>query len=749
MDRQRVFGHPTRPLCGARRGHEITRGVWITLKNLKISMKLTLGFGLVLILFAVAALFSWSRVSAVEHENDFLSEVSSAVALAARVESSASTIQGALRNYRYTENPGDINTARNALATLRKDLESCKQIYASNRRMTFLSDVSNLDSVVNACAKAAEELFRGVAEKNAAFENMASTASQFNATMREMVSHQYNRIDIEIGSNDQEAALRRASRIRTGEELITKMDGVRHQYLLAMYRNDRKLLDGVPAILKDLDTQYRALHADTRTPSVKATLTAGMDLLDKFSSASETLVASFNRMNSAFEEVLRTVAATLEATGRIRAEGEATVREGSAEVNHSLETAVTTLLVLVIAAIVIGCIIAFVISGVITRPLARVVELTGRARGGDLTLTREDLHYDGHDELGNLGSALLDMISTQRRAMSDILSTADQTSAMAADILNSCKKNLSSASLVRESVEKAVGLMENNSSSLEESNAGTEEMSAASMTSAQAATDCAEFISNMTTVTNRAVEMVQETITNMDELQRKTQESSAKLQDLVDSVDKISAFVGDITSIADQTNLLALNAAIEAARAGEAGRGFAVVAESVRKLAEESNRAAGNVRTLIETLQGGARDTKTASDETSVLLTQTMEKGGEAKSSLAEAMEQIDKANDRIQNIAAVAEEQAASSREIAAGIDNVTKSSTEILEYLESIKAAMNDTSVVATQATHQAEDQSALVEQMKENLSQFKVDSDAAPGAARSGKARALRLVPHPNRP
>ena len=185
------------------------------------------------------------------------------------------------------------------------------------------------------------------------------------------------------------------------------------------------------------------------------------------------------------------------------------------------------------------------------------------------------------------------------------------------------------------------------------------------------------------TLTTKAVDTVQGTITDMGELQRKTEESGRKLQNLVDSVDKISEFVGVITSIADQTNLLALNAAIEAARAGEAGRGFAVVAEEVRKLAEDSNRAAGNVRTLIETLQGGARDTKTASDETAVLLTQTMEKGTSAKESLSEAMDQIDKANDRIQNIAAVAEEQAASSREIAAGIDNVTKSSTEILEYL------------------------------------------------------------------
>ena len=67
--------------------------------------------------------------------------------------------------------------------------------------------------------------------------------------------------------------------------------------------------------------------------------------------------------------------------------------------------------------------------------------------------------------------------------------------------------------------------------------------------------------------------------------------------------DEIGGIVETITGIAEQTNLLALNAAIEAARAGEQGRGFAVVAEEVRKLAEESQQAAGTIAALIGEIQ--------------------------------------------------------------------------------------------------------------------------------------------------
>jgi methyl-accepting chemotaxis protein len=102
--------------------------------------------------------------------------------------------------------------------------------------------------------------------------------------------------------------------------------------------------------------------------------------------------------------------------------------------------------------------------------------------------------------------------------------------------------------------------------------------------------------------------VVKGAVEQMNKIEEKVSISSNIVNVLGEKSNELGNIVYMITQIAEQTNLLALNAAIEAARAGEQGRDFAVVAEEVRKLAEQSGIAAGQIGGLIHEIQNEIDD---------------------------------------------------------------------------------------------------------------------------------------------
>ena len=717
------------------------------LNNFKITGKLTIGFGIVLALFGVAVFFSWTSISAVQKDVQYLQKVvDTTVTLAVKLTNEISWIRACVRDLKFSESDADMERLQGYFTNLRALVNEGNQMLAQSRQegntLTALAD--NLPAMENTISKATstmEKTFTMIRNKRTVSATLNKEIDKMIELLNNVIDKQY---EITLGNLkktlegvDFETDI---NRIRQAEALMTAFAVTARNYAVALNTRDAKMMNDIVQQLINGENMYNRYYEGSRFPEVRNIMSAGRGTFTTLKNGFNDVLNSFTQTEPAFAELLAAGLELVQASNKITDAGTQRIVDLSKDVNDSLGSTMTLLIGLAVAAIVIGIGIALYIAKSISKPLGRVVELCGNARDGDMSITRGDFHYEGKDELGNLGDALSEMFNSLSTAISDIRGLAVESHEKAGSMKEDAGKNLDYANNVRSSVANVVKLMENNSSSLQESNAGTEEMSAASMTSAQAATDCAEFISNMTTVTGNAVDTVKEAIANIVILQKKTKESGIKLQELVENSNKISEFIGEITSIADQTNLLALNAAIEAARAGEAGRGFAVVAESVRKLAEDSSRAAENVRGLIESLQISVRETKTSSDETAVLLDETTEKANHAQDSLGEAIGQIDKANDRIQNIAAVAQEQAASSREIAAGIDNVTKATTEILEHLESIKNDMDETALIAERAAQGAVDQTGLVESITESLSQFKIEDTGAPSKKSSPARKAL---------
>jgi len=697
------------------------------LRNLKITGKLSVGFGIVLLLFGVAVFLSWRSLSAVQSDMSFQKSVAAQLENNSDLSDAVVAFRVNVRNLKFTEKEEDATAALNEAARIRKDIEDAKKLHASDTRLASLAIMPEMEKVLNTSVATLNKTITIVKANREFAAKFVGLANQMSQILAGIVDARYDLARSDRKNDPEKFDFERALvRIKEYETMRNEFTLIMGNYYSAVSKRDAIAMNELVNRFKNLQGKYNHSYETSRVQAIKDILVPAINAFKPLESTLTDVATTFSQVEPMFEQFFKECAELQKISDNLI---QACIRRTnllSTSSYDAIGSSIILMIALAAAAVVVGLGIAFFISKSISKPLGRVVELVSNARDGDMSIVRDDFHYEGRDELGDLGDALSEMFVSLRTAISDIRDNANSSTEKASTMHEDAKANLDGANDVQKAVANVVKLMESNSSSLQQSNAGTEEMSAASMTSAQAATDCAEFISNVTQVANTATQRVQDAIANMAVLQTKTNESGEKLQGLVESVDKIGEFIGVITSIADQTNLLALNAAIEAARAGEAGRGFAVVAESVRKLAEESGRAADSVRGLMGDLQDGARNTKAASDETAELLTQTVDKANEAKDSLAGAMGQIDQANDRIQNIAAVAQEQAASSREIAQGIDNVTKATSEILEHLEGIKTSMDATAVVAERAAKISDEQTQLADDLRDSLAMFNIGDD-----------------------
>jgi methyl-accepting chemotaxis protein len=156
------------------------------------------------------------------------------------------------------------------------------------------------------------------------------------------------------------------------------------------------------------------------------------------------------------------------------------------------------------------------------------------------------------------------------------------------------------------------------------------------------------------------------------------------------SSESTSQIIKDINEIAFQTNLLALNAAVEAARAGEAGRGFAVVAEEVRSLALRAKEAASKTEELIK---------------------ESVRQAGEGEATSRQVAAKLDEIVTGIGKVTEIASEIAAAAREQATGIEQVNKAISEMDKVTQQNAASAEESSSAASELSGQAEELAAMV--------------------------------------
>lgn len=256
-----------------------------------------------------------------------------------------------------------------------------------------------------------------------------------------------------------------------------------------------------------------------------------------------------------------------------------------------------------IAFVIIACIISLLIGSVIAhgilKNMKRISKSLNKVTQGDLTV---QVSAGGHDEFQSLARTATNMVLNNKKLVQKLAGTTVQLEASSDDVHNvSNSINEYSSDITKAIDEISIGMTKQSEHAGEcvvKTNELSEKMKAIS--------DMVEKAEQLSDKTEKMIRQGTEIVETLSARARETSEITSKVGESIELLKKesetINGFAQTINEISAQTNLLSLNASIEAARAGEAGRGFSVVAEEIRKLADDSGVAAGEIKNKVENI---------------------------------------------------------------------------------------------------------------------------------------------------
>lgn len=325
---------------------------------------------------------------------------------------------------------------------------------------------------------------------------------------------------------------------------------------------------------------------------------------------------------------------------------------------HSSRSAFLIVLGLGSLAILLTIAVSFWVARSIGTPLREMIHFAERS------IVENDFSGEvpehGASEVARTGKAFNLLVAKFRRIILDTKQSSERITAAAHTLALSSQRVGESSVVQSDAAESVAAAVQQSSVSVSE-------------TAANART-ATEVVARAREDSDRALAVMRETVGNMNEIARLISDSGRNVERLAGSSQEIGHIVQVIKEIADQTNLLALNAAIEAARAGEQGRGFAVVADEVRKLAERTTKATGEIAGLITAIQDGIGGTVTAMQQANLQADASLELVDRTEQALRQIDDGSREVAGNVQSISCALAEQDAAIRQIAVNVEQIAQ---------------------------------------------------------------------------
>ena len=347
-------------------------------------------------------------------------------------------------------------------------------------------------------------------------------------------------------------------------------------------------------------------------------------------------------------------------------------------VNKTIRTSKISLGITSILLAVVGFSLGGLITASIVRPIKAVEKMIRELEQGHLDTRLEMTRQDEIGRMANAMNGFADNLRDEVLASFKALARGDFTFRAQGVIREPLEKTNSSLNqLVAQIKVASVNIF----TGTQAMNVSTTEMSRGASEQAAAAEEASSSIEQMTANIRQNADNAEQTDEIAAQAANAAKESGLAVEATVDAMKDIAEKIKIIEEIARQTNLLALNAAIEAARAGEQGKGFAVVAAEVRKLAERSQLAAGEINTLSTNSVGIALTAGKLLETLVPDIQRTAELVQEISAASREQNAGAEQISRSIQQLDSVIQQNAAASEEMAGTTEELTKQAEQLSE--------------------------------------------------------------------
>lgn len=388
-------------------------------------------------------------------------------------------------------------------------------------------------------------------------------------------------------------------------------------------------------------------------------------------------------------------------------------------------------LVTIGGALLVGLIFGWMFSKAFTANIRLLTEGAERLSDGDLSRKlrlRKGMFSDETEDLANSLNLVVDSLRNlvgQIRAYSvnvneaslGLAATAEEMTATSHEVAGSIEQISRGAETQAEMVERVSKVIKQMATEIEQVAASAKNLSSSA---------------EETTMTARQGERMAGTaLDRMKQVLSEVEENGELIVSFSEQVQKIGSIIDVITTIAQKTNLLALNATIEAARAGEYGQGFAVVAEEVSKLADSTSESAGEITRLIETTREQSQKVHRSMLES----IKSIDAGREAiditGSSFKAITDKAEAAQVKSVEITAVADKQSRGAQAIVEAIEEIARVAEDNAASTEEVSAATEEQSASMEEMTFASQRLSKLADELLTSVSRFNLGSDQ--GSAR----------------